>query len=177
MILDLLRTRRSIRKFEEKKIENEKIESLKKVALLSPTSKNKRGWEFIFVEDKESLNKLSEVKPHGGKMIADSALTIVVAVEEKDNDVWVEDGSAAISYLHLAAHEMGLGSCWVQIRNRKLDYEKDIDSGGLVQEILSIPKTKRVLAMLAIGYPAEEKKPYDLNGLKKENIHVEKFSK
>jgi len=177
MILDLLKTRRSIRKFEEKKIESEKMEDLKNIALLSPTSKGKRGWEFIFVEDKNTLKKLSEVKPHGGKMIADSALTIVVSVDEEDNDVWIEDGSAAISYLHLACHEMDLGSCWVQIRNRKLDYEKDIDSGELVQKILNIPTNKKVLAMLAVGYPAEEKKPYDLSNLNKDNIHVEKYNK
>ncbi len=177
MILDLLKTRRSIRKFEDKKIESEKIEDLKNVALLSPTSKNKKGWEFIFVEDKESLKKLSEVKPQGGKMIADSALTIVIAVEDSDNDVWIEDGSIAVAYLHLACHEMGLGSCWVQIRNRKYDYEKDIDSGNLVQELLNIPTNKKVLSMLAVGYPSEEKKAYDLSNLKKENIHIEKYNK
>ncbi len=175
MIIDLMKTRRSIRKFQDKKIEEKKIEDLKQIALLSPTSKSKRGWEFIFVEDKEALKKLSEVKPHGGKMIADSSLTIVVAVDEKDNDVWIEDGSAAVSYLHLACHEMGLGSCWVQIRNRKLDYEKGIDSGELVQEVLKIPTNKKVLAMLAVGYPAEEKELYDLNKLKKEKIHIEKY--
>ena len=177
MILDLLKSRRSIRKFEDKKIDEDKIQNLKEIALLSPTSKNKRGWEFIFVEEKNTLKKLSEVKPHGGKMIADSSLTIVVAVDEKDNDVWIEDGSAAISYLHLACHEMGLGSCWVQIRNRKLDYEKDIDSGELVQGILNIPKNKKVLAMLPVGYPAEEKSSHDLNKLNIEKVHIEKYNK
>src|SRR6056297_1221910 len=106
MILDLLKSRRSIRKFEDKKIEEDKIQNLKEIALLSPTSKNKRGWEFIFVEDKETLKRLSEVKPQGGKMVADSALTIVIAVEDTNNDVWIEDGSIAGAYLHLAAHEM-----------------------------------------------------------------------
>ncbi len=177
MILDLLKTRRSIRKFEDKKIEEEKIDNLKKIALLSPTSKSKRGWEFIFVEDKDTLKKLSEVKPHGGHMIADSALTIVISVEEKGNDVWIEDGSAAISYLHLACHEMDLGSCWVQIRNRKLDYEKDIDSGELVQNILGLPRSKKVLAMLAVGYPRENKKSYDLENLNYNQIHRNKYNK
>jgi nitroreductase len=177
MILDLLKTRRSIRKFEDKLIEKEKVEKLKDIALLSPTSKSKRGWEFVFVEDKDTLKKLSEVKPQGGKMVADSALTVVVAVDDENNDVWVEDGSIAAGYLHLACHEMGLGSCWVQIRNRKYDYEKDIDSGNLVQEILGLPTNKKVLCMMAVGYPAEDKNPYDLNQLNRENIHVEKYSK
>jgi nitroreductase len=72
---------------------------------------------------------------------------------------------------------MGLGSCWVQIRNRKYDYEKDIDSGNLVQEILGLPTNKKVLCMIAVGYPAEDKNPYDLNQLSRENIHIEKYSK
>jgi len=177
MLVDLLKSRRSIRKYKNKKIENEKIDILKKVALLTPSSKSKRGWEFVFVDNKDKLKKLSEVKPHGGHMIADSALTIVVSVEKENNDVWIEDGSAAISYLHLACHEMGLGSCWVQIRKRKLDYEKDIDSGMLVQDILELPKSKKVLAMLSIGYPDEEKEDYDLDNLKYNQIHINKYSK
>ena len=177
MILDLMKNRRSIRKYEDKKIEKDKIEALKKIALLSLTSKSKRGWEFVFVDDKDTLKKLSKVKPHGGHMIADSALTVVVSVEEEGNDVWIEDGSAAISYLHLACHEMGLGSCWVQIRNRKLDYEKDIDSGELVQEIVGLPKSKKVLAMLAVGYPGEEKNAQDLSKLNFGQIHTNKYNK
>lgn len=172
-MLDLLKSRRSIRKYLEKKIEPEKIEKLKQAALLSPTSKNRRGWEFIFVENKDTLKKLSEVKPHGGKMLKDAALGIVVAVDETNNDVWIEDGSTAAAYIHLAAHNLGLGSCWVQIRNRMLDYEKNISSENLVREMLNIPNNLRVICIISIGYADKEKPEYEVEKLDFKKIHNE----
>ncbi len=73
MLLDLMKQRRSIRKYTDKKIEKEKIEMLLQAALLAPTSKNKQGWEFIVIEDKDTLAKLSNVKNKGGFMIKDSS--------------------------------------------------------------------------------------------------------
>lgn len=175
MILDLLKTRRSIRAFKDEKIEDEKIDILKKVALLSPTSKNKQPWAFVFVEDKETLKALSTVKPKGGHMIKDSALTIVILADPEISDVWIEDASIATAYLHLASHDLGLGSCWVQIRNRMKDYDKNIASETLIQEILDLPENKKVLAMLAVGYPDEAKDSYETKDLDFAKIHLEKY--
>lgn len=175
MLIDLLKTRRSIRQFKDQPIEDEKIETLKEIALLSPTSKNKKPWEFIFVKDQETLKALSKVKPKGGHMIKDSTLTIVIIVDEEESDVWIEDASIATAYLHLASHDLGLGSCWVQIRNRMKDYDQKIMSETLVQEILDIPQHKKVLAMLAVGYLAETKEPYVTKNLDFSKIHIEKY--
>lgn len=174
-MIELLKTRRSIRKYKEQKIEPEKIEKLKQAALLSPTSKNKKGWEFIFVENKETLKKLSEVKPHGGKMLEKAALGIVVAVDETNNDVWIEDASVAAACIHLAVHDMELGSCWVQIRNRMLDYDKNISSEKLVKEILNIPDSLNVVCIISIGYADEVKPEYDIEKLDFSKIHVEEY--
>ncbi len=175
MLLDLMKKRRSIRKFINQKIENEKLESLKKAALLAPTSKNKQGWEFIFIENKETLEKLSKVKNKGGFMVKDASLAIVVAVKSIDNDVWIEDGSIAATHIYLMAEELGLGCCWVQLRNRYNDDEGTIKASDLVSDILSVPNDMEVLCLLSIGYKAEEPKPTNLEVLKYNKIHYEKY--
>jgi nitroreductase len=108
-------------------------------------------------------------------MIKDSALTIVILADADGSDVWIEDASIATAYLHLASHDLGLGSCWVQIRNRMQDYDQKIMSETLVQEILGIPEHKKVLAMLAVGYPAETKEAYQTKDLDFSKIHIEKY--
>lgn len=175
MLLDLMKNRRSIRKYTDKKIEKEKIEMLKKAALLSPTSKNKQGWEFIFIENKDTLEKLSKVKNKGGLMVKDAALAIVVTINSSNNDVWIEDGSVAATHIYLMAEELGLGCCFVQIRNRFNNSEGTINSQDLVRDILSIPDGIEVLCILSIGYKNEELKATNLEDLKYNKIHIEKY--
>lgn len=177
MINELLKRRRSIRQYKNQIIEKEKIQALKEVCLLSPTSKNKKPCEFIFVEDKETLKILSEVKPKGGQMISESALSIVVLADPKKSDVWIEDASIVSGYLHLACHDLGLGSCWVQIRNRMKDYEENISSESIIKEALKIQKSYKVLSIIAIGYPDEIKEGHKVESFNKKNIHEEVFKK
>ena len=175
MLLDLMLKRRSIRKYTQRKIEAEKVELLKKAALLSPTSKNKQGWEFIFIENTKTLEKLSKVKNKGGFMIKDASLAIVVTVKSTDNDVWIEDGSVAATHICLMAEELELGCCWVQLRNRYNDEEGNIKASELAREILSVPEDMEILCLLSIGYKAEEPKPTNLDDLKYNKIHNEKW--
>lgn len=175
MLLELMKQRRSVRKYTDKKVEIEKIEMLKKAALLSPTSKNKQGWEFIFIENKDTLEKLSKVKNKGGFMVKDAALAIVVTVKSNDNDVWIEDGSIAATHIYLMAEELGLGCCWLQLRNRYKDDEGTIKSSELTRDLLCVPDDMEVLCLLSIGYKAEEPNPTNLDDLKYNKIHYEKW--
>lgn len=177
LIHELLKSRRSIRKYKDQSIEKEKIDKLKEVCLLSPTSKNKKPCEFIFVENKDSLKALSKAKPQGGEMIESSALSVVVIVNTKKSDVWIEDASISSAYLHLACHSLGLGSCWVQIRNRMKDYEENISSESIIKERLNIPETYKVLSIIAIGYPNEVKSGHKIESLNKKAIHNEIYEK
>ncbi len=175
MLLDLMKQRRSIRKYTDKKIENEKIEALKQAALLSPTSKNKQGWEFIFIENKDTLEKLSKVKNKGGFMVKDAALAIVVTVKSINNDVWIEDGSIAATHIYLMAEELGLGCCWVQLRNRYNDDDGTIKATDLTRDLLSIPEDMEILCLSSIGHKSEEHNPTNLDDLKNNKIHNEKW--
>ncbi len=173
MFYDLVKSRRSIRKFQDKKVEKEKTDIILKSALLSPSSRSRRPWEFIAVTDKETLIKLSKCREHSSAFLADAPLGIVVIADPQACDVWVEDASIASIIMQLAAQSLGLGSCWIQVRERY--GAGNVKAGDYIKEVLGIPAKYEVECMIAIGYPAEEKKPYEESQLAYGKIHYEKY--
>jgi len=173
MFFSLLKNRRSIRKYKIQEIEKDKIEKLMEAALLSPSSKARYPCEFIFVNDKDLLAKLSQSKPHGSAFLANAPLGIVVTADPAKSDVWIEDASIATAFILLAAEELGLGACWIQIRKRK--YSETIDSEEYIRKVLSIPDNKRVLAMVGVGYPDENKMPRQEGDLMYDKIFFNQY--
>ena len=173
MFMDLIRQRRSIRKFTDQEIEAEKIELLKEAALRPPSSMGHNPWEFVFVTDKQLLAKLAEAKPHGSGFLAGARLGIVVCVDPEKSGVWIEDASIATIYLHLAAASMGLGSCWIQIRERMHDDTQS--AGAYIAEVLNIPSNLKVTTMVGIGYPAEQKASHKRDALQDEKIFLNRY--
>lgn len=171
-MIDLLKTRRSIRKYKDKEIEKEKIDTLLKAALLSPSSKGRRPWEFIAVTDKNLLEGLSQSREFGSQFLKGASLAIVV-LADKNIDVWVEDASIAATILHLTAHSMGLGSCWVQVHERM--HTETETTSDYIKKLLDIPEKYNVECMVSIGYPDEEKKPYEDKDLLYDKLHFNKF--
>lgn len=159
-MIDLLRTRRSIRKFTEQPIEPEKLEILKEAILRAPSSKNSNACEFIFIDEAELIQKLAHCKLHGATPLQTAQLAVAVLVDESKTVAWIEDSSIAAFVTHLTAHSLGLGSCWIQVRGR--DYSEEITSEAYVGETLRVPEGFRVLSIVAIGYPlrTHEGKPY-----------------
>ena len=155
MMIELIRNRRSVRKYKDKSIEAEKQAILKESLLRSPTSRNFKPCEFVFVDSSELLAKLAEAKKHGAGFLSGAPLAIVVCANDSKSDVWVEDCSIASILVQMVASEMGLGSCWVQIRKRET--ADGISSEKCVREVLSLPENIRVLSIIAIGYPDESK--------------------
>jgi len=121
MFLSLIEKRRSIRKYQDKPIEEEKIQLLMEAALRAPSSMGNNPWEFIFVTERKVLEKLSAAKPHGAAFLKNAALGVVVCADPNKSTVWIEDCSIASIFLQLAAESAGLGSCWIQIRERMYD--------------------------------------------------------
>ena len=158
-MLDLLYSRRSIRKYTPQFIEPEKIEKLIEAALLSPSSRNREAWEFVVVTEKSTLKKLSISKPGTALMLADAPLAIVVCGKPKDSDVWIEDCSIAAIIIQLAAHDMGLGTCWIQLRGRMFD--EQLSSSVYVKQTLELPDDLEIECIISIGYPAEIKTKRD----------------
>jgi nitroreductase len=170
---EIIASRRSIRKFTELHIEIEKIDLLKKAAVLSPTGKQKNHWDFIFITEKCMLEKLSTSKTHGSKLIAGAALAVVIVGDPTVSDTWIEDCSIAAIIIQLQALDLGLGSCWVQINKR--EHDASTSSEQYVKQILEIPESKDVLSIIAIGYPAEKRAPIEESELMYHKIHSEFF--
>ena len=158
MALEILKERRSIRKYEDKSIEKEKVNKLLQAALLSPSSVDSQPWRFIVIEEAEKLQELAKSKTGGSSFLADAALAIVVCADPDISDVWVEDASIAAFSIQLEAQSLGLGSCWIQIRNRR--HDEETKSEDYVKEYLNIPEDIRVDSIISLGYPGEKKDSY-----------------
>ena len=155
MFLELLKKRRSIRKYLDKPVDSETIDRLVEAALRAPTSMGKNSWNFVVVTAPDVLQKLSSAKPHGAAFLKNAALGIAVCGDPQITDVWIEDASIASAFIHLAATSLDLGSCWIQIRERKHDDRQTAEA--YIAEILDLPADMRVESIIAIGYPAETK--------------------
>jgi nitroreductase len=153
----ILKSRRSVRRFQQKPLDESVVQKLKESCLRSPASRNLNPWRFFFISDKEILAKLSRVKQHGSDFVKEAALAVVIAADEGTADTWIEDCSIAAIILQLAAESFGLGSCWVQVRMR--ENEEGRSSEDIVRQVLSLDVNIRVLCIIAIGYPAEPKNP------------------
>ena len=115
---DLVQLRRSHRKFTDQEIDGEDVKLILRAGLMSPTSKGQRAWQFVVVDDKMDIEKLSDAKDMGGQFLKGAPLAIVVLGDPLQNDCWVEDGSIAAISMQYQAEALGLGSCWIQMRGR-----------------------------------------------------------
>lgn len=172
-MIELLRTRRSIRKYTNKDIESEKLEILKEAVLRSPSSKGINPWVFIFVDDSDTILKLKNCKPHGAGPLQTAPLAVVFCADETVNDAWIEDCSIAAILFQLTAHSIGLGSCWIHVNNRM--YSETISSEEYIQELLDIPANYRVLCIISIGYPAQMREGKKFEDLQFEKIRSNRF--
>ena len=145
----------SIRKYQNKPVEPEKIEALLRAAMQAPSAANQQPWEFYVVTDKEKLRALSEASRYAA-MTKDAPVAIV-SVYRKDipMPMYAEiDLSIAMENLWLEADAQGLGGVWLGIA----PLEKRMKA---VEEVLDIPDHLRAFAIFPLGYPAEEKKQQD----------------
>lgn len=166
----LIKNRRSTRKFTDRLLNPDQVEIILKAALMAPASKRSNPWRFVVVEEKEMLSKLAACKKQGASFLEGCALAIVVLGNVMESDVWIEDASIASIYMQLQAEDLGLGSCWCQIRNRQT--EEDTDSNEYVQRLLHIPYQLEVLSIIGFGYKDQERKPFDESHLQWEKVYL-----
>ena len=138
---DLMHRRRSCRKFTNEKIDADELSMVLNAALISPSAKNRRSWHFVVVEDKETLEKLSECKESGAALLKDAAVAVVVLGNVAENDCWVEDCSIAALAMQLQAEDLGLGSCWVC----------NFDT-ALCKKSFNLPQDWEPAVLIPIGY-------------------------
>jgi nitroreductase len=169
----LITARRSTRKFTDQQLSSEEVEKILQAALLAPTSKNCKSWEFVAVEDKNILKQLSACKNSGSAFLEECTLAVVVLGNKTITDIWVEDASIAATYMQLQAEDLNIGSCWCHIRNRVLGEASS--SEQYIRDLLDIPNHFGVLCIIGFGYKNQERKPNELVKLTWEKVHVGRF--
>jgi len=171
--LTLLQHRRSIRKYEDRPVEHEKIEKILQAALMSPAGKRLNPWEFLVVEDHEVLSQMATCRTYGSQLLEGSPLGIVICADSELSDTWQFDCAITAMNMMLEASDLGLGSCWVQVYNRQS--EDNVSAEVMVRQLLNIPEQMSVVCVLSIGYINEVRKPYDLEKLPYQKIHYGKY--
>ncbi len=171
---ELIKIRRSMRKFTEEELSQDEVVALMRAALMAPSSKGSRCWEFVVVDDKESLRRLAHCKDRGAELLEGAPLAVAVLADPQQSDVWVEDASVAATLMLLQAEDLGLGACWVQVRGRSMADGKPAEE--MVRSILGIPSHLRVLAIVAVGYKGMERKPFNEDRLQWEKVHINTYA-
>ena len=170
---ELIKKRRSTRKFTDEELSQDEVVALLKAALMSPSSKRTNCWQFVVVDDKEMLERLSHCKAHGVEFLGGAPLAIVVLGDPLVSDVWIEDTAIASLMIQLQAEDLGLGSCWIQVRERYTEDETPADE--VVRELLDIPLQMQVLSIVAVGHKAAERKPFNEDNLLWEKVYINKY--
>ena len=149
---DAILSRRSIRNYTEQPVSDELTNELLKAAMSAPSAGNEQPWHFVIINQREILDEIPKLHPYS-QMLKQAPLAILVcgdATLEKYKGYWVQDCSAATENILLAAQAKGLGAVWLGV------YPLEDRIAGL-RKLLNIPDHVTPLALVSIGYPAEQK--------------------
>ncbi len=144
--------RRSIRKYRNQNVEKDVLIELVKFGMYAPTARNTRSWHFYIISNREKLNEIAEKHPYA-KMLKSAGAAILVC---GDKNIEPMEGYLALNCANacenimLGALEFGLGTCWIAVYPRE-------ERIKLISEIFSLPEHHLPIALLAVGYPDEEK--------------------
>lgn len=169
--LNVILTRRSVRKFTAQPVSDESIESILRAAMSAPSATNEQPWQFLVINQRGLLDKILTVHPYAA-MCAEAAAAIIPCVDftsEKYKDFWPQDMSAATQNILLAARALGLGAVWVGV------YPNNERILG-IQQLFNLPEQVTPFSIIPIGYsnvPQVEAK----ERFKKERIHYNEWRK
>jgi len=167
-IIEGIFTRRSIRKYKDKKIPVEQVNILIKAAMHAPSARNQQPWHFVVVTERGILNQITQVHPYA-KMLVEAQLAILVCGDETlelSQGYWVVDCSAATENILLAAHGIGLGAVWLGLHPRE-------ERKQAIRDLFKLPENIQPLSLISIGYPDEVKETPER--FKPERIHYNKW--
>jgi nitroreductase len=168
-MLGAIKKRRSIRKFKKREVEQKKLDEILRAAMFSPSGMHLRPWQFIVVKEQGLKDKLAKATLWSG--FARNA-PVVLVIGANGMPLWVEDCSIAAEAVYLEATNQGLGTCFIQITGSKTLLK---DSEEYVRKVINAPKWLRVLCLMPIGYPDEEKEEHGEEEFDRKKIHLEKW--
>ena len=166
-------TRRSIRKYKDISVEKEKVNEILKAALLAPTGRNSRPCEFVVIDDKEIIKDIPNMREHGASFVKNAPLVIGVMGEIGKSTTLLADCCIAGFAMQVKAHELGLGTCWVHVNERKTAV--GISSEKFFRDKVNVPDNFMVMCLIVIGYPDEEKPIYTENDINWNKVSYNKY--
>ena len=159
---ELVKCRRSLRKFSDRAVEREVVEKILEAALTAPSSRNSHSTRFLVVEDKDLIKHMSYMRDYGSAFMAEAPVAILVMGDKRATDLWIDNCAISATFLQLAAEAAGLGSCWLHVEGREHAKGRPEmgDAESYLRTFLPIPEECGVECIIAMGYsPYEEPKP------------------
>ena len=151
-VVDNILNRKSVRKYSDKKIEQEKIDTILKCAMAAPSGMNKQPWEILVVTDKEKLEKIAEIAPNASYS-KNSQLAIIVCGDKNISErFWEQDCCAVTENILLAVEALELGAVWC------MAYPSDERVAG-IRSLFNFPENIIPLNIIPIGYPLTQEQP------------------
>ena len=156
--LEVVEKRHSVRKYSDRPVERELLEAIVKVAQTAPSSRNNKSSAFMIIEDKDTLEALSQMRDYGSGLLAGAQAAILVMGDETKTDLWVDNCAISSTFVQLAVTAFDLVSCWVHVNGRPKFKEQPEGPTAEehVRELLGIKEGMRPYCVIAIGYPVEE---------------------
>jgi nitroreductase len=145
-VLEAIKGRRSIRKYKEAPLTEEQITQILEAGRWAPSRGNNQPWKFIVLKNAQERVDLAEAIPTG-KFLAEASSGIAVVIDPNASKHPEQDGAAAIQNMLLAAHALGLATCWISVHGT--------DCEEKAKQILQIPDEEWLLSLISIGHPAE----------------------
>ncbi len=150
--IESILTRRSIRKYTGEPVSEEQLHTILRTGFSAPTAKNTRPWQFLVIRNPETLLAITKAHPYSS-MLPEAGCAILVcgdATVNASQGYLLQDCSAAMENMLLAAHALGLGAVWLGVAPRE-------ERIAALRELLSIPEQSHPIALMAVGHPAEQR--------------------
>ena len=155
--LEVIEKRHSVRKYSDKPVDKQLLDAIVGVAQTAPSSRNSKSTAFMIIEDRDTIDALSQMRDYGSALLKDAPAAIVVLGDENKTDLWVDNCAISATFVQLAVTAMELVSCWVHCNGRpRLKAEPDgARADDYVRDLLGIKDGLNPYCVIAIGYPEE----------------------
>lgn len=156
--LQVIEKRKSVRKYADRPVEREVLDTIVKVAQTAPSSRNSRSSAFMIIEDKSVIEALAGMRDYGASPLKGAHAAIVVMGDTSKTDLWVDNCAISATFVQLAVTAMDLVSCWIHVNGRPClkDEPEGARAEDYVAELLGIRDGLKPYCVVAIGYPEEE---------------------
>ena len=155
--LQVIEKRKSVRRYSDRPVEREVLDAIIKVAQTAPSSRNSKSTAFMIVEDRDTLDALSQMRDYGASPLKSAQAAIVVMGDTSKTDLWVDNCAISATFIQLAVTAMDLVSCWIHINGRPVlkDNPDGAQAQDYVSDLLGIKDGLKPYCAVAIGYEEE----------------------